>query len=468
MLNEWQEFLDYTGPMTYKADREKDTTWLGRFTFEALRDFGGLSRILTILARGFLFLGSDGTALGGQPRERMAYARRGLCAWCSVPERAGAQPEWKYRTDFRSFHEQFPALVDEDGRGWFCRHFHTAMAFARDNPKMVRKAYSETAGRLDRKFDAEWRKKVRQFQMPLLSSNADAAWILRFDDVFADALELGPLRQDEMELPEELRAKIEAVRPEKLPAKVIYTLSPTMPPTGPRTVIGWCCRWRILIAASGTPILGESISARSRRRSSNGAAASASADTGCCRSFCRRQREGLNRFRLSLSLFQHGVTAAIRRPTRSSQGRGGVNPRPGVPIAPAARKGRPVRFGLTGWDARFPDTETFRSASLTCWMRFVDIVPLWILGWGAVKSAPLCGDFFDQRQFICCKACVLRRFDVIQDLLRAGGPGQYTGHDAVVQNPSQRHLRQGLAALGRQIVQCPDLVHPVLCQLIFL
>ena len=112
MLNEWQEFLDYTGPMTYKADREKDTTWLGRFTFEALRDFGGLSRILTILARGFLFLGSDGTALGGQPRERMAYARRGLCAWCSVPERAGAQPEWKDRTDFRSFHERgWPGMV---------------------------------------------------------------------------------------------------------------------------------------------------------------------------------------------------------------------------------------------------------------------------------------------------------------------------------------------------------------------
>ena len=25
MLNEWQEFLDYTGPMTYKADGKKDT-----------------------------------------------------------------------------------------------------------------------------------------------------------------------------------------------------------------------------------------------------------------------------------------------------------------------------------------------------------------------------------------------------------------------------------------------------------
>ena len=82
------------------------------------------------------------------------------------------------------------------------------MAFARDNPKVVRKAYSEAAGELDRKFDAEWHKKVRQFQMPLFSSNADAAWIIRFDDVIADALELGALRRDEIELPSELRAEV--------------------------------------------------------------------------------------------------------------------------------------------------------------------------------------------------------------------------------------------------------------------
>lgn len=224
MLNEWQEFLDYTGPVAYKAESKKDTAWLGRFTFEALRDFSGLSRILTILARGFLFHGPDGTELNGQPRERIDYARRGLCAWCSVPERAGAKPEWQYRTEFSSFHEEFPALVDKDGRGWFCRHFHTAMAFARDNPKVVRKAYFEAAGDLGKKFDAEWHKKARQFQMSLFSSNTDAAWIIRFDDVIADALELGPLRQSTVDLPNDLLAKIEAVRLEKLPAEIIQTL----------------------------------------------------------------------------------------------------------------------------------------------------------------------------------------------------------------------------------------------------
>ncbi len=224
MLNEWQEFLDYTGPVTYKADGKKDTTWLGRFTFEALRDFSGLSRILTILARGFLFHGPDGAVLDGGPRGRMDYARRGLCAWCSVPERVGAKQKWQYRTDFSLLYEEFPTLVGEDGQGWFCRHFHAVMVFAQDNPKVVRKAYSESAGALDKKFDAEWRKKVRQFQMPLLSSNADAAWIIRFDDVIADALELGRLRQGTVALPDDLLAKIEAVRPEKLPTAVIQTL----------------------------------------------------------------------------------------------------------------------------------------------------------------------------------------------------------------------------------------------------
>lgn len=224
MLNEWQEFLDYTGPVVYKADSKKDTTWLGRFTFEPLRDFSGLSRILTILARGFLFHGVGGAVLEGEPRGRMDYARRGLCAWCSVPERASARPEWQYQTEFGALHGEFPALVDKDGRGWFCRHFHAAMAFARDNPKVVRKAYFEMAGDLGKKFDGEWHKKVRQFQMPLFSSNADTAWIIRFDDVIADALEMGPLRQATVDLSDDLLAKIKAVRPEKLPAEVIQTL----------------------------------------------------------------------------------------------------------------------------------------------------------------------------------------------------------------------------------------------------
>ena len=222
MLNEWQEFLDYTEPVEYRASSKKDTTWLGRFTFEALRDFSGLSRILTILARGFLFHDGNGAVLPGEPRERIETARRGLCAWCSVPGQR--KKNWHYQTDFASLHEEFPELVDEAGRGWFCRHFHWAMSFAAEHSNVVRKSYVDAAKTLDQKFDAQWRNKVRQFQTPPFAPSTDGAWTLRFDDVLADALELGPLRQMEVELPGELMDRIETLRPEKLPAQVLHTL----------------------------------------------------------------------------------------------------------------------------------------------------------------------------------------------------------------------------------------------------
>ena len=121
MLNEWQEFLDYTGPVRYQAVGKRDTTWLGRFTFEALRDFSGLARILTILARGFLFHEADGTPSGADPRNRVEKAHRGLCAWCSIPEKPGSRKEWQYHTEFAEFHGEFPELVDEAGLGCpFC------------------------------------------------------------------------------------------------------------------------------------------------------------------------------------------------------------------------------------------------------------------------------------------------------------------------------------------------------------
>lgn len=194
MLNEWQEFLDYTEQVEYRASGKKDTTWLGRFTFEALRDFSGMNRILTILARGFLFHASDGTLLSGDPRERIGFAYDGLCAWCSIPEGGGKPKEdWQHRTDFASLHEQFPKLVDKDSWGWFSRHFHQAMRFATEHPKLVRKNYAESAGELSKRFDRVWRSKVLQYQTKALSASTEGAWTIRFDDMIADALELGPL-----------------------------------------------------------------------------------------------------------------------------------------------------------------------------------------------------------------------------------------------------------------------------------
>ena len=145
MLNEWQEFLDYTEPVSYRASGKKDTAWLGRFTFEALRDLSGLARILTILARGFLFHRPDGEVRSEDPRSRLETARQGLCAWCSVPENKRSRKEWQYQTDFSFLQAEFPKLVDETGYGWFSRHFHRAMQFAAEHPELVRKSYAESA-----------------------------------------------------------------------------------------------------------------------------------------------------------------------------------------------------------------------------------------------------------------------------------------------------------------------------------
>ena len=225
MLNEWQEFLDYTEPVEYQASGKKDTTWLGRFTFEALRDFSGMNRILTILARGFLFHDSGGVLLPGDPRKRIDYAHDGLCAWCSIPEPDSTpKEEWQHRTDFAPLHDQFPKLIDEEGWGWFSRHFHRAMRFAASHPESVHKNYADSAGRLDKLFDQEWRSKVLQYQTKSLSTLTEGAWTIRFDDMMTDALELGPLRCTEPELPTELEERLEQVRPEKMPSNVLPTL----------------------------------------------------------------------------------------------------------------------------------------------------------------------------------------------------------------------------------------------------
>lgn len=82
MLNEWKEFLAYTGAVKYTVRNKQDTTYLGRFTFDTILDFEGLNRVLTILARGFLFHKENGSPVKA-PRERINYAKRGLCA-CAV------------------------------------------------------------------------------------------------------------------------------------------------------------------------------------------------------------------------------------------------------------------------------------------------------------------------------------------------------------------------------------------------
>ncbi len=226
MTNEWNEFKAYTNPPTYFVSSGKDTSFLGRFTADMIKDFKGFSRIFTILARGYIFHNPDGSTKDGDPYEQIEYARRALCAWCSIPKRKKATPakEWQFDVCFVQYHGEFPELVDENGAGWYWRHVHTVADFVRENKASVNK-HLHCLSERTAEWEAEWEKKVRQYQVPLFSSNTNAEWLLLFDTAIADALELGPLRRESVDLSPEQIAKFEQMKPDGVPLKVMLTLA---------------------------------------------------------------------------------------------------------------------------------------------------------------------------------------------------------------------------------------------------
>ena len=200
MLNERKEFEAYTGKVSYTAVNKQDTAYLGRFTFDGIIKGEGLVRVFTILARGFLWSSNCDTE----------YTRRALCAWCSIPDKKNATPkeDWQYRSDFRELHGEFPSLVDKQGGGWLYRHAHAVSDFVLNNPDKVYATTEKPAKIIQDSWDEYWRKKVVKFQIPLFSQNTDGGFHLLFDDVIADALEQGPLRDDEITLPQSILDKI--------------------------------------------------------------------------------------------------------------------------------------------------------------------------------------------------------------------------------------------------------------------
>ena len=225
MLNEWKEFQDYTGVVNYTARNKQDTTYLGRFTFDTILDFEGLNRVLTILARGLLFHNEDGSPTEA-PRERIDYAHRGLCAWCSVPSSKNAPPReaWQFGSDFGKLHGEFPGLVEESGSGWFHRHVHRVVAFVRENPGKVSISAQKKCAAIEKGFDRAWRDKVIQMQIPLFAPTTKGQWGLRFDSFLAQALELGPLWNEEPELPPTLVEQFRSLTPKGVPVEMVETL----------------------------------------------------------------------------------------------------------------------------------------------------------------------------------------------------------------------------------------------------
>lgn len=226
MLNEWKEFQDYTGAVNYTARNKQDTTYLGRFTFDTILDFEGLNRVLTILARGFLFHNEDGSPAEA-PRERIDYAKRGLCAWCSVPDSKKATPRkaWQFGSDFGELHWEFPGLVEENGSGWFHSHVHQVANFVRENPEKVSSSGRKKCAAIEKGFDKVWWDKVIQMQITLFAPTTKGQWGLRFDSFLAQALELGPLRSEEPELPSALVEQLRSLTPKSVPVDMVTTLA---------------------------------------------------------------------------------------------------------------------------------------------------------------------------------------------------------------------------------------------------
>ena len=218
MTNEWAEFKAYTDQPTYTAVRKTDTTYLGRFTFDMITNFSGFGRILTIIARGYLFHDKDGAVLDGNPYDRIDTARNALCAWCSVPDKKkSSEPP----VDFRELSADFPELVDENGKGWFYRHIKSVIRFVKANPDKVSKSAYKKCENLSVGFTTQWKKRVRQLQVPIFALNTKGAWTLRFDDILADALEAGSLRTEEILLSETVIERLENSDTNGVPKEII-------------------------------------------------------------------------------------------------------------------------------------------------------------------------------------------------------------------------------------------------------
>lgn len=227
MTNEWNEYIAYIGQPTYAVSNGKDTTFLGRFTTDMIKDFKGFARIFTILTRGYLFHNADGSLKDGDPRERIEYARRALCAWCSMPDKkknATPNAEWQFKVSFPEYYDEFPELVDEKGAGWYYRHVHTVADFISANRTKVNKHIHCLAERT-KQWEESWSDKVKQYQVPLFSSNTNAEWLLSFDSAIADALELGALRCEAVTLTAEQIKRLEQYKPKEVPLKVLTTLA---------------------------------------------------------------------------------------------------------------------------------------------------------------------------------------------------------------------------------------------------
>ena len=219
MTNELEEFRAYTEFPEYKATAVKDVAFLGRFTFDMFFHNYVFDRIFTILARHYLFKN------GNDPYDNIDFARRALCAWCSVPTKEKV-PEDKpgLKVNFKEYHAEFPELVTEKGAGWYYRHVKNVIKTIKNNSNKVSKPNKNNCAEFEKKFLKEWKTAVRKFNIPAYSGGNRKDWLTTFDDCIADALTLGPLENKNIALSEETLEFLKAKTPKGVPESVLTEL----------------------------------------------------------------------------------------------------------------------------------------------------------------------------------------------------------------------------------------------------
>ena len=216
MTNEWLEFKAYTDKPTYFSSGKWDFSYLGRFSLKTILELEGLGRILTIIARGYLFHDKAGNILKDSAYSRIEYARNALCAWGSVPN-----TKENSDVNFAHLSGKFPELVSETGEGWFYSHIRSIVRFAKENPLLISANSMKKLLEKHKDFTKMWTNKVKQMQIPPFALNTKGAWVLRFDDIIADALELGALRTEEVQLPQAIKEKLESIDLNDVPYDVV-------------------------------------------------------------------------------------------------------------------------------------------------------------------------------------------------------------------------------------------------------
>ena len=121
-------------------------------------------------------------------------------------------------------------MVDENGCGWYIRHIGAISNLAEQSPKKVKAGVRTLFPEKLPEYENQWRKKVRQFQIPIFQESTDAVWQIRFDDIIANALTLGPLREMAADVTEQQKEKLlpyaqGEVKPEHLTTLLAYYLA---------------------------------------------------------------------------------------------------------------------------------------------------------------------------------------------------------------------------------------------------